>query len=85
MYAIRSYYVLMTILEKGKEMGIAPGNGLGLQVALVAAEMLPESLRRRFEEEFGIQVRQAYGTADAGSLGYECFEAKGMHIRNNFV
>lgn len=76
---------LMTVLEKGKEMGIVPGNGLCLQVALVAAEMLPESLRRRFQEEFGIQVRQAYGTADAGSLGYECFEGQGMHIPDEII
>jgi len=76
---------LMSILEKGKEMGIVPGNGLALQVALVAAEMLPESLRRRIEEEFGIQVRQAYGTADVGSLGYECFEGKGMHIPDEIL
>lgn len=76
---------LMTVLEKGKEMGIVPGNGLCLQVALVAAEMLPESLRRRFQEEFGIQVRQAYGTADAGSLGYECFEGQGMHIPDEIL
>jgi len=76
---------LMSILEKGKEMGILPGNGLALQVALVAAEMLPESLRRRFEEEFGIQVRQAYGTADVGSLGYECYEGKGMHIPDEIL
>jgi len=76
---------LLTILEKGKEMGIAPGDGLFLQVALVAAEMLPESLRQRIQEEFGIQVRQAYGTADAGSLGYECFEAKGMHIPDEIL
>ena len=76
---------LMTVLEKAGEMGIAPGNGLRLQVALVAAEMLPESLRQRFRDEFGIQVRQAYGTADAGSLGYECFEAKGMHIPDEII
>ena len=76
---------LMTVLEKGKEMGIVPGNGLCLQVALVAAEMLPESLRRRFQEEFDIQVRQAYGTADAGSLGYECFEGQGMHIPDEIL
>jgi phenylacetate-CoA ligase len=76
---------LMTVLEKAKEMGIAPGNGLRLQVALVAAEMLPESLRQKFHDEFGIQVRQAYGTADAGSLGYECFEAKGMHIPDEII
>lgn len=76
---------LMTLLEKAKEMGIVAGDGLKLQVALVAAEMLPESLRKRFREEFGIQVRQAYGTADVGSLGYECFEAKGMHINDEIV
>ncbi|NNF84748.1 MAG: AMP-binding protein [Deltaproteobacteria bacterium] len=76
---------LMTVLEKGREMGIVPGNGLCLQVALVAAEMLPESLRGRFQEEFGIQVRQAYGTADAGSLGYECFEGHGMHIPDEIL
>jgi phenylacetate-CoA ligase len=76
---------LMTVLEKAGEMGIAPGNGLRLQVALVAAEMLPESLRQRFRDEFGIQVRQAYGTADAGSLGYECFESKGMHIPDEII
>jgi len=76
---------LMTLLEKAKEMGVVPGDGLQLRVALVAAEMLPESLRKRFQEEFGIQVRQAYGTADVGSLGYECFEAKGMHINDEIV
>jgi phenylacetate-CoA ligase len=76
---------LMTVLEKAKEMGITPGNGFCLQVALVAAEMLPEALRKTFQEEFGIQVRQAYGTADVGSLGYECYEARGMHIPDEIL
>lgn len=76
---------LLTILEKGREMGIVPGDGLELQVALVAAEMLPESLRKRLGGEFGIQVRQCYGTADVGSLGYECFEANGMHIPDEIL
>lgn len=76
---------LMTLLEKAKELGIVPGDGLQLQVALVAAEMLQESLRKRFREEFGIQVRQAYGTADVGSIAFECFEAKGMHLNDEIV
>ena len=76
---------LMTILEKAREMGIVPGDGLKLQVAMVTAEMLPESLRGRFRDEFGIQVRQCYGTADVGSLGYECFEASGMHIPDEIL
>jgi len=76
---------LMTILEKAKEMGVVRGDGLALQVALVTAEMLPESLRKRFREEFGVQVRQTYGTADVGSLAYECYEASGMHIPDEIV
>ncbi len=76
---------LMTVLEKAAEMGILPGDGLALKVALVAAEMLPEALRSRFREEFGVQVRQCYGTADVGSLGYECYEAAGMHVPDEIV
>jgi phenylacetate-CoA ligase len=71
---------LMTILEKAKELGYTSGDGLSLQVGMVAGEMFPESLRARFRDEFGVQVRQCYGTADVGSLGYECHVAKGMHV-----
>lgn len=76
---------LMTLLEKTREAGFGPDNGLRLQVALVAAEMLPESLRKRFREEFGIEVRQCYGTADVGSIGYECYHASGMHVSDEII
>jgi phenylacetate-CoA ligase len=76
---------LMTILDKARETGIEPSENLALQVALVAGEMLPESLRSRFLDAFGVQVRQCYGTADAGSLGYECFEARGMHVPDEII
>jgi phenylacetate-CoA ligase len=76
---------LMSILEKARELGLADGSGLSLQVALVTAEMLPESLRARFRDEFGVQVRQCYGTADVGSLGYECPEASGMHVPDEIL
>jgi len=71
---------LMSILEKASELGLASAPGISLRVALVTAEMLPEPLRGRFRDEFGVQVRQCYGTADVGSLGYECAEAAGMHV-----
>ena len=74
---------LMTLLEKARELGLTGGEGLKLQVALVAGEMFPETLRTRFREEFGVQVRQAYGTADVGCLGYECREASGMHVSDD--
>jgi len=76
---------LMSILEKAKELGCTGGNGLSLQVALVTGEMLPETLRERLRDEFGVQVRQCYGTADVGSLGYECQEANGMHVPDEIL
>jgi len=76
---------LMTILEKAKELGYTSGDGLSLQVGLVTGEMFPESLRARFRDEFGVQVRQCYGTADVGSLGYECHVAKGMHVPDEIL
>ncbi len=76
---------LLTLLEKARESGFADAGGIGLQVALVAGEMLPESLRSRLREEFGVQARQAYGTADAGALGYECREAAGMHVPDEIL
>jgi phenylacetate-CoA ligase len=76
---------LMSILDKAKEMGLLDDSGLSLQVALVTGEMLPETLRSRLRDEFGVQVRQCYGTADVGSMGYECFEAKGMHVPDEIL
>jgi phenylacetate-CoA ligase len=68
---------LMTILQRAAEMG---GGRLPLEVAQVGAEPLPETLRARFEEEFGIMVRQGFGTADLGLVAYECPEKSGMHL-----
>lgn len=52
---------------------------LSLEVAFVAAEMLPESLRADIEG-FGVRCRQGYGTADLGCLAYECSELGGWHL-----
>ena len=68
---------LMTILKRAREMGNAT---LPFEVAQVGAEALPESLRRQFEEEFGILTRQGFGTADLGMIAYECIEKSGMHL-----
>src|ERR1051326_8664600 len=42
---------LMTILKRAQEMGVGK---LPFEVAQVGAEALPESLRRQFEEQYGI-------------------------------
>jgi phenylacetate-CoA ligase len=71
---------LFTIAEKAEEMGLHPKKDLSLRVGLVATEMLSESLRSSLEEKFDMVIRQSYGTADIGCLGYECMEKNGMHI-----
>ena len=73
---------LMTILKRAVEMGVGR---LPLQVAQVGAEPLPESLRRQFEEEYGIMTRQGFGTADLGLIAYECAEKSGFHLSEDAI
>jgi phenylacetate-CoA ligase len=76
---------LLNLAEKAEEMGLDCRKDLNLRVAFVAAEMLPESLRSKLEEKFGMRIRQSYGTADIGCLGYECTEKNGMHIPDDRI
>jgi phenylacetate-CoA ligase len=71
---------LKTILDKVVELGYDLQKDLALDVAVVGAEMLSESLRQDFETKVGMIVRQAYGTADVGLIGHECSEKKGYHL-----
>jgi phenylacetate-CoA ligase len=76
---------LLNIAEKAEEMGLDPKKDLTLRVGFVAAEMLPESLRSKLEEKFGMVIRQTYGTADIRCLGYECVKKNGMHIPDDKI
>jgi phenylacetate-CoA ligase len=76
---------LLNIADKAEEMGLDLKKDLNLQVAFVAAEMLPESLRLKLEEKFGLILRQSYGTADIGCLGYECMLKNGMHVPDDKI
>ncbi len=76
---------LLNIAEKAEEMGLDLRKDLNLKVGCVATEMLPESLRSRLEEKFGMTIRQGYGTADIGCLGYECIKKNGMHVPDDKI
>jgi len=71
---------LRIIADKARAAGLDLKKDFRLQVAFVAAERLPESLRRGLEQDFGMVVRQGYGTADLGCIAYECAELGGMHV-----
>ena len=66
---------LKALLDKASELGLP----LSLQRAFVAAEPLPPSLRDAIEAQ-GVQVRQGYGTAETGNLGFECEALSGWHV-----
>ncbi|WP_461211177.1 phenylacetate--CoA ligase family protein [Desulfocurvus sp. DL9XJH121] len=73
---------LRVIADKALSRGLDLKKDFGLEVAFVAAERLPESLRAGLEKDFGMLVRQGYGTADLGCIAYECPVASGMHLSN---
>lgn len=76
---------LMTLAERAEAMGVDLKRDLSLEVGFVSAEMLPEGLRQRLEEKFGMIVRQGYGTVFTGCLGYECYYKNGLHLPQNII
>ena len=76
---------LAVLADRAEQMGFDLQKDLNLQVAFVAAEMLPESLRASLQERLGMLIRQSYGTADAGCLSYECLHMGGMHLAQDCV
>ena len=72
---------LLTLLERAEESG----EPLGFERALVTGAPLPPSLRTRLQDDLGVDIYQAYGTADTGLLGYECAEKHGWHVAPEVV
>lgn len=66
---------LKALLEKSDELGLK----LAVRKAFVTAEPLPPSLRQHLNDR-GVTVRQGYGTAECGNLGYECELQDGWHL-----
>jgi len=69
---------LKALLEKAEELGLDP-RSWPFERAFVGAEPLPPSLRAWLEQRIPV-VRQGYGTAETGNLGYECERREGLHL-----
>jgi phenylacetate-CoA ligase len=76
---------LHTILQRAEETGVRPIQDLSLEVAFVSGGMLPESLRATMREQYGVQVTQAYASADLGLIAYECPRHSGMHVAEDMI
>lgn len=59
---------LLHLIEKAEERGGPFRDNFRLEKAFVTAEPLPPSLRERLTGDYGIQVCNAYGTAELGVL-----------------
>jgi len=73
---------LMHLAQKGEESGLNLRKDLFLEVAFVTGEKFSEKMRTNLEKKFDLIMRQGYGTADVGCIGYECFHKNGLHIAN---
>lgn len=68
------------LIDAAAEHGIDWKRDLRVRKAVVGAEPIAASARRRFEEDCGIEVYTIYGTADAGMIGFECERRDGWHL-----
>ncbi|RQD59336.1 MAG: phenylacetate--CoA ligase family protein [Desulfonatronovibrio sp. MSAO_Bac4] len=73
---------LMHLAQKGEEKGLNLRKDLFLEVGFVTGEKFSEKLRSTLEKKFDLIMRQGYGTADVGCIGYECFHKNGLHVAN---
>ena len=73
---------LLHLAQKAEEKGINLRKEMFLEVAFVTGEKFSEKMRNMLEKKFDLIMRQGYGTADVGCVGYECFHKCGLHIAN---
>lgn len=66
---------LLSLLEQGRELGLATGR---LTKALVSGEAFPPASRSRLAEEFGVRGVQCYASADLGLIAYESLGGEGL-------
>jgi len=77
---------LMTLIKRAEAMGYNFRQDFALQRAWFIGEMLPASLRRSFEEDYGISTAQAYAVTElGGALAYECIQKSGMHLMDEYI
>ncbi len=73
------------IIKRAEELGYNFRRDFSLKRAWFIAEMLSPSLRQSFEQDYGISAAQGYGTAEHGTLAYECLQKSGMHIPEEII
>ncbi|MDD5724229.1 MAG: AMP-binding protein [Syntrophales bacterium] len=76
---------LIAIIRKAEELGYDFKRDFKLRRASFVAEPLQPSLRKSFEEEYGIDTYQMYGATEVGDIAYECSEKAGWHVCDDVI
>ena len=71
---------LMTLMTRAKELG----TDFTIRKAYVTAEPFTSEQRAACEAN-EVDVYQGYGTADAGSIAFECVRKAAMHVSTDFI
>jgi len=71
---------LMMLVTRAEEMG----RDFTIEKAYVTAEPFTSEQRAACDRH-GIDVYQGYGTADAGSIAFECVRKSSMHVSTDFI
>ena len=72
----------MTILKKAEEMGYDVRRDFNLKYVTGGGERHIQVLRKVFEEQYGLVVGEGYGTADLGSVAFDCGLGFGYHYED---
>jgi phenylacetate-CoA ligase len=77
---------LNTVIKRAEELGNNIKRDLFIKRAWFTGEMLPPSLRKIFEEQYGIDTYQSYAvTEPGGAIAYECKQKSGMHLMDEYI
>jgi phenylacetate-CoA ligase len=76
---------LMALIQKAEEMGLDFSKAFSLKKTLVSAEPLPPQMRQAFVEKYGLDVANAYGTAELGFLAYNTEGGLAMQLLESSI
>jgi len=76
---------LLTLIKRAESMGYDFRRDFKLRIAQIAGAMYPPSLRKIYEEDYGIETCQNYASAELGLYAYECRKKNGMHLNDDFI
>jgi phenylacetate-CoA ligase len=77
---------LMTLIKRAEAMDYNFRRDFTLGKAWFTGEMLPPSIRRILEEDYGISTAQTYAVTElGGAIAYECSQKAGMHFMDEYM